>query len=603
MIKLSDYVVDYLARHGVNEIFLVSGGGIMHLLDSVGRHPKLKYICNFHEQASAIAAEGYARVKNSVAVCLVTTGPGATNALSGIAGAWFDSIPVLVLSGQVRIPLIADYARFRQYGPQEVNVLPMVRPVTKFATSIRDSAAIRTELERALSLAVSGRPGPVWIEIPLDIQAAAIDEARLQAPGLAEKEPSGAAPAGLRDAAEKVIEPLLKARRPVFVFGNGVRLAKAERELERLLERSRVPVLLPMGGMDLVPEEDPHHMGAFGPVGRRSSNFALQNCDLLLAVGAGLPISAIGFNAAAFAPKAKKILVNVEEGELQKGNVTVDHAIRADARDFLTALLAGLQDRTIAPPERWLSACRDWKRRYPPVPEDARTEAGFVNSYAFVDRLSDLLRGGEVIVTGNSLDACSIYQAFRVKRGQRVLLNVNYGAMGWDLPAAVGAAVANRPAKTILVTGDGSIQFNIQELQTVRQNDLPLKIFLFNNDGYESIRATQNAYFEGRFVGADRASGIGNPDFAKLAAAYGLSFARIPTNAELDRVGAFLEEEGPGVCELILSPTQGRNPKVTSARREDGSMESRPLEDMFPFLPREEVWRNMHLFDDEDSAV
>ncbi len=602
MIKLSDFVVDSLVQHGVRDIFLVSGGGIMHLLDSVGRHPSLTYICNFHEQASAIAAEGYARVKNSIAVCLVTTGPGATNALSGVVGAWFDSIPVVVLSGQVRTPLIADYAKFRQFGPQEVNVLPMVRPVTKYATSIREAATVRRELERALAAAVSHRPGPVWIELPLDIQAATIDETRLETALPGERGSPEPDPSLLPNAVKRVVEALEAAKRPMFIFGNGVRLAGAEPELARLLERSRVPVLLPMGGMDLVPEDDPNHMGAFGPVGRRSSNFALQNSDLLLAVGAGLPISAIGFNAAAFAPKAKKILVNVEEGELRKGNISADLAIRADARDFLAALAAELKDRSLGATDRWLEACRDWKRRYPPVPEDARTESGFVNSYAFVDRLSDLLPGGEVIVTGNSLDACSIYQAFRVKRGQRVLLNVNYGAMGWDLPAAVGAAVANRPKKTILVTGDGSIQFNIQELQTVRQNDLPLKIFVFNNDGYESIRATQTAYFEGRFVGADRASGIGNPDFAKLADAYGLAYSRVGTNAELDTLGEFLQEEGPGVCELILSPTQGRNPKVTSARREDGTMESRPLEDMFPFLPREEVWRNMHLFDDEDKA-
>jgi acetolactate synthase-1/2/3 large subunit len=603
MIKLSDYVIDSLVQHGVRDIFLVSGGGIMHLVDSVGRHPDLTYICNFHEQASAIAAEGYARVKNSIAACLVTTGPGATNALSGVAGAWFDSIPVVVLSGQVRIPFIADYAKHRQLGPQEVNVLPMAREVTKYAVSIREPLSVRRELDRAFSAAVTGRPGPVWIEFPLDVQAALIEESHLDVASPAEKDPDDSASPALPEAVNAVIEALLAARRPVFIFGNGVRLAGAERALARLLERSRVPVLLPLGGMDLVAEDCPQHMGAFGPVGRRSSNFALQNCDLLLAVGASLAISAIGFNAAAFAPRAKKILVNVEEGELTKGNVATDIAIRADAGDFLDALVAQLGNRSPSGTERWLEACRDWRKRYPAVPEEARAESGFVNSYAFVDSLSDLLTGEDVIVNGNSLDACSIYQAFRVKPGQRVLFNVNYGAMGWDLPAAVGAAVANRPARTILVTGDGSIQFNVQELQTVRQNNLPLKIFIFNNDGYESIRTTQTAHFEGRFVGSDRASGIGNPDFEKLAGAYGLPFARVRTNAGLPAIRQFLEEEGPGVCELLLSPTQGRNPRVTSVRRVDGSMESRPLEDMYPFLPREEIWRNMHLFDDEDVPV
>ncbi|HEY3172103.1 MAG TPA: thiamine pyrophosphate-binding protein [Thermoanaerobaculia bacterium] len=600
MIKLSDYVVDYLVGHGVEEIFLVSGGGIMHLVDSVGRDPRIRYVCNYHEQASAIAAEACARIKNRVAACLVTTGPGATNALSGIAGAWFDSIPVLVLSGQVRTPLIADYQKLRQLGPQEVNIVPMAKPVTKYVASIRDPQTIRKDLDRAFSAATADRPGPVWIEIPLDIQYALIDESRLS-PFEAER-PAPRSLEALRQQARAVHGMLQEARRPVLVLGNGVRLAGGEEELSALLEATRIPILLTIGGMDLVAEDHPRHMGAFGPVGRRASNFALQNSDLILSIGASLSVASIGFNAAGFAPKARKIAVNIDEGELTKENVIMDLGICSDARAFLSALREELAGRLAQGSEKWLAACADWKRRYPAVASEAYAEKGFVNSYAFVDHLSDLLHGGEVIVTGNSLDACSVYQAFRVKPGQRVLVAMNYGAMGWDLPAAVGAAVANRPEKTILVTGDGSIQFNVQELQTVRQNDLPLKIFVFNNDGYESIRATQTTYFEGRFVGADRASGIGNPDFAKLAAAYGLPYASIRTNAELDTVDAFLLEEGPGFCELFLSPTQGRNPKVTSFRREDGSMESKPLEDMYPFLPREEIWRNMHLFDDEGTG-
>jgi acetolactate synthase I/II/III large subunit len=599
MIKLSDYVVDYLVGHGVEEIFLVSGGGIMHLTDSVGRDPRLRYICNYHEQASAIAAEACARIKNRVGACLVTTGPGATNALSGVAGAWFDSIPVLVLSGQVRIPLIADYQKLRQLGPQEVNIVPMAKPVTKYVASIRDPRTIRKHLDRAFSAATAGRPGPAWLELPLDIQSAMIDESQLRPFEAEEPAPRGFE--ALREQARTVSMMLQEARRPVLILGNGVRIAGGEEELSRLLEAMGIPILLTIGGMDLVAEDHPRHMGAFGPVGRRASNFALQNSDLILSVGASLSIASIGFNAAGFAPKARKIAVNIDEGELTKENVRVDLGICADAKAFLSALREEFAGRLVQGSEKWLAACANWKRRYPAVASEAYAETGFVNSYAFTEKLSECLGEEAVVVTGNSLDACSIYQAFRVKSRQRVLLPTSYGAMGWDLPAAVGACVAHN-GQVVLVTGDGSLQFNVQELQTVRQNDLPLKIFVLNNDGYESIRTTQETFFEGRHVGSSRASGVGNPDFERLAAAYRLGYQRISRAYGMkDAISEFLASDGPALCELVLSPTQGRTPRVTSFRREDGTIESRPLEDMFPFLSREEIWENMHLFDDEDA--
>ena len=597
MIKLSDYVIDYLVGRGINEIFLVSGGGIMHLVDSVGRHPRMRYVCNYHEQASAIAAEACARVKNQIAVCLVTTGPGATNALSGIAGAWFDSIPVLVLSGQVRTALIADYQKLRQLGPQEVNIIPMAQTVTKYAASVRDPRTIRAELDRAFFAATADRPGPVWLELPLDIQSAMIDESQLSSPERNSAAPRN--PEHLRERARAAVAMLQAAKRPVLILGNGLRLAACEEELSRFLEAIRIPILLTIGGMDLVAEDHPCHMGAFGPVGRRAANFALQNSDLILSIGASLSIASVGFSG--FAPKAKKIAVNIDEGDLTRENVRVDLGIHADVREFLPTVLEVLGGRLIEGSRKWMDVCADWKRRYPAVAPEAYAGAGFVNSYAFAEILSECLGEGTVVVTGNSLDACAIYQAFRVKPGQRVLLPTNYGAMGWDLPAAVGACVA-RDGPVVLVTGDGSLQFNVQELQTARQNDLPLKIFVFNNDGYESIRTTQETYFEGRHVGSSRASGVGNPDFETLAAAYRLGYRRIDNPGGMKAgISEFLALDGPALCELILSPTQGRSPRVTSFRREDGTLESRPLEDMFPFLPREEVWENMHLFDDEDA--
>jgi len=597
--KLSDFVMDYVAGRGVRHIFLVSGGGIMHLVDSVGRNPGLGYVCNYHEQACAIAAEAYARVTNGVGVCLVTTGPGATNALSAIPGAWFDSIPVVVLSGQVRIPLIADYSRVRQSGPQEVNIIPMVKPVTKYAKTIRDAATIRKELDAAWDAATSGRPGPVWVDLPLDIQAANVEDAAAS-DGVAAPSVS----AEIKNAVRQTVEMLTNAKRPMLVAGNGIRLAHAEGTLASLLKITSIPVLTPITGMDLVPESYAYHMGAFGPIGRRAANFAVQNADLLVSIGASLSIASTGFNTAGFAPRAKKIVVNADSGEIEKSTLKIDLPVVGDAGAFLDELVRALRDVALPRRTRWLDACEAWRRRYPPGPPPEYLNAEFINSYALVDELSKLMSEGEIIVGGNSLDAASIYQSFRVKERQRVLINANYGAMGWDLPAAIGAAVAANGARVVLLTGDGSIQFNVQELETVRCNNLNLRIFVLNNDGYESIRTTQTNYFEGRFVGSDFKSGIGNPDFEKLAQAYGLGFLRLNDPRDLGAgVRRALDHDGALLCEVMISPTQPRTPRASSFRREDGTMESRPIEDLFPFLPREEISENMHMFDDEDTKA
>lgn len=600
MIKISDYVLDRLAAAGVRDIFLVSGGGIMHLVDSVGRHPSIRYTCNYHEQACAIAAEAYARVTEGIGACLVTTGPGSTNGLSGVAGAWYDSIPVFTLSGQVRVPLIADYARVRQVGPQEVNIVPMAQPVTKYATTVREASAIAREVDKALALATSGRPGPVWLDLPLDIQSAMIDAASLERFTGEPSRPEGAT--DVREAVERTLQALRTARRPVLIAGNGVRLGRTAGELLSVLDATQIPALLTIAAMDLVPEEYPQHLGAFGPVGRRSSNFALQNSDLVLSIGASLSIASIGFNTTGFAPRAKKIMVNVDPGEFSRTTLRIDYGAACDAKEFLREMRRRLAAEPFAAPQRWLDACHMWKENYPPGPPADRVKNGVINSYVFAEELSKHLLEGEIVVNGISLDVASIYQSFRVKPRQRVLVNANYGAMGWDLPAAVGACVAAEGRRVVLVTGDGSIHFNIHELQTVRQNNLNLRIFVLSNEGYESIRATQKNWFEGRLVGSDAASGIGSPDFEKLAAAYRIDYRRLATPAEVEPgIREVLEHDGPILCEVMISPEQERTPKLSSFRREDGTMESRPLEDMYPFLPREEIHRNMHLFDDEEQ--
>jgi len=596
MIRVADVIMRFLAERGLRDVFSVSGGGIMYLVDALGLEGRLRYRINNHEQASAIAAEAYARVTGSLGVCLVTTGPGSTNALSALAGAYVDSVPVLCISGQVRREVMADFGRQRQNGPQEIDILPMVRPVTKYAVTLDDAQQVLVELERACSLATSGRPGPVWLNVPLDVQNTLVDEAGLpHAPGLdvPKARPSAAQ-------LEAVATALAQAERPLLIAGGGVRFAGAAESFRRFVSESGIPVLLTIGAMDLLPEDEPAYLGKFGPVGQRRANFALQNADALLSVGASMSISSIGFNTSQFAIRARmRIMVNVDAGELAKKNYRPDIAIEADAGAFLDDLLPLVRARGIAPSRRWLDACTNWKARYPLVGPEHRVDPEYVSSYVFVDALSDAAGPHDIIVTGNSLDAASVYQAFRVRDGQRVFTNVNFGAMGWDLPAAIGAACARPDARTVLVTGDGSLQFNVQELMTLAVNALDVKIFVLNNDGYESIRATQHNHFEGRLVGSDFGSGIGNPNFAWLARAYGIAYARIDRDADVAAtLSDVLGNRGPALVEVRVSPVQSRIPKVSSFRRPDGTLESKPLHDMHPWLPADEIAENMALFDD-----
>ncbi len=595
MIKLSDFVMDFLVEKGIRHLFLVTGGGIMHLQDSAGRKKGLTYICNHHEQACAIAAESYARKTGHAGAILVTTGPGSTNALSAIPGAFADSVPVIVISGQVRRDLIADYGKLRQLGPQEINIIDMAQPVTKYAVTVMDPREIRRELERAWIAATTGRPGPVWINLPLDVQGTMIAQGDLMPP---DPPPS---PSPQADPTE-ALRLVSKSRRPLWVFGAGIHIAHAVKEMRELVEASGFPAVFTIGGMDLLEEEHPLNMGRFGPVGQRRANFALQNADLILAVGASLSVASIGFNSAGFATKAKKVAINIDAEELHRPSLTLDVALHGDLVPFIEALKSGVEAYPPRLDPRWLPACANWKARYPTVTADYLDDPEHVNTYVFAEALSRALPSDATVVTGNSLDIVSLYQSFAVKRGQRVYTNINYGAMGWDLPGAVGACLASGNKRTILVTGDGSIQLNLQELLTIKQYKLDIKIFIVNNQGYEAIRSTQKNFFDGHLVGSDPTSGIGNPDYARLAAAYNLSYAHIANHDAMDaKIAAFLADPGAGICELNVNYHQPRSPKASSFRREDGTMESRPLEDMAPFLPREEIFEIMRLFDGNEA--
>lgn len=596
MEKLSDYLMKLLVKNGVRDVFTVSGGGMMHMVDSLGKNKRIRYISCHHEQACATAAEAYSRYRGHLGVAMVTTGPGGTNAITGVASAWVDSIPMLVISGQVRTQIMADYRTLRQLAPQEINIVDLVKPITKYAVTVMDPKTIKFHLEKAFYLAQEGRPGPVWLDIPLDVQGAFIESKILKgyiAP-LHKKTP------GISQIVKKIVGLINNSQRPVLILGHGIRLAGATGLVPQLINKLKMPVLLPYNGLDLVEEKNPYLQGKFGPMGSRKGNFALQNSDLVLSIGASLNLTSIGFDLEGFAPKAKIVGINIDEAELKKPSLRMDLPIVCDAKIFIKELLSQTKKVNFAYSPQWMKACKIWKKKYPVILPEFFENKNFVNTYVFFDKLSALLNCNDVLVTGVSLDSVGMYQALKINKGVRAFTNKNFGGMGWCLPAGVGASVANTNSKTILVTGDGSIQFNIHELGTVSAYRLNLKIFVFNNNGYESIRTMQDNHFKSRYVGADPSSGVTNPNFEMLAASYGINYFVMKNNTELDvKLRKILNSSGPALCEILVSPDQHRVPRASSFKRPDGTMESRPLEDMWPFLPREEVKANMTMFEDD----
>lgn len=586
--NVSDAVIRFLEERNIKKVFVLSGGGIMYLLDSLGRSDRVEYVCNYHEQACAIAADGYSRI-NGFGVCFVTFGPGAVNALSGVVGAWYDSVPMLVVSGQVRSTLVADYTKVRQVGPQEGNVLEMVKPVTKYAASLRDPKMICSELEKAMHIAKSGRPGPVWLELPLDMQSANIDWATLPrwkpAPNLVAEEPNRL---------PEIVGALKAARRPVLVLGNGVRLSGMYDEVHELVERLKIPTLIPYTATDLIHHYHPLYFGVFGTSGQRHANIIIQNSDLIIGLGVGFCVAKTGFETRKFATEAKKIFVDIDNGQLHGHPLKADIPVLSDLRNFVPQLLNSTKDYS-ATHNAWINLCSVWKNKYPLVSNDLCSSDSYVNSYQFMDVLSTVAGQGDLIVTGNGLDCVSFYQAFKIKKSQRSILNGNWGSMGWDLPSAVGAFHATGQ-RTLCVTGDGSIMLNVQELLTIGANHLDIKIFVLNNQGYGSIKATQNNFFHGRFVGSEPESNVFNPNFRLLAGAFGLLYYKISENSSLQNIiGEVLNSTGPTLCEVMISPEQWISPKATSFRNSEGKIESKPLDDMFPFLPEEEVAENRRL--------
>ena len=601
--RLADYVADFLASKGVTDVFSVVGGGAMHLNDALGHHEALHVTYNHHEQACAIAAEAYARLDNKIAALCVTTGPGGTNALTGVLGGWLDSIPMFVISGQVRYDTTARYALqytgepLRAMGDQEYDIVKSVTPMTKYATMIEDPKDIRYALEKGWHLATTGRPGPVWIDIPVNYQGGYIETDDLRGYDPAEDD-AKLPPAVSDDVIATVLEKIRNAKRPVFHAGYGIRLSGGYEAFRAVMEKLNIPVVTYWNAVDLIEDEHPLYCGRAGNMGDRPGNWAIQNADLILAVGTRISIRQVGYNWKTWAREAEVIMVDVDKAELKKPTLHVEMPVWADAKDFLTKLAAKAEDK-VFPEGMWQETCRRWKRDYPAVlPRQWEENGSTANVYAFVRYLSSRLPENSLTAVSNG--ACCVVgnQAYVIQKGSRMHNNSAVASMGYGLPAAIGACVSGGKRTTICLEGDGSIMMNLQELQTILTNKLPIKVFLINNNGYHSIRLTQTNLFSHHCkIGIGEESGdLSFPKFELIAKAFGYPYFSAHSNAEMkDAVDAALATEGPVFCEIFTDTVQVWEPKSSTKRLADGTLVSPPLEDLAPFLPREELEKQMFI--------
>lgn len=595
MIKLSDYVMQFVTTLGVKHVFFLPGGGAMHLVDSLGKSETLERVSNLHEHAVGIAAQAYAEYTNNFGVALVTSGPGATNAVTGLTGAWLDSVPCMYISGQVKRSDLKGDSGVRQKGAQEFDIVTMVQSVTKYAATIIDPLTIRYHLEKAVHLAKSGRSGPVWIDIPLDVQAAMIDENALV--GYEEETVHIKGSDRLENDVKAVIERLNAAQRPCMLIGNGVRLAHAESVLHQLAEVLQIPVLTTWKAMDLFDHNDPLFFGRPGIVAQRGANFIQQNSDFLLVIGSRLAVQNVAHNEENFAKNAVKVIADIDRSELNKIK-GFELRVEADALDFIGEFLcqAGHVEKKDRTP--WFDYCQSMKSRYPLLSECTLSK-DYVNMYVLMDVLANQASQEDIVVPDSGGHPSGlVLVTWRVKKGQRVLFNLGLGSMGFGIPTSIAASVASGGKRVISINGDGGIQMNIQELETARRLQLPIKFFILNNDGYSSIKGSQSNHF-GRNVGCDESSGLTLPKIREIAKAYGITTFLIETNDQAgDIVQQVLQTSGPVICEVMINPDEELLPKVSSKQLPDGKMSSSKLEDLFPFLPEEELRQNMRISED-----
>ena len=593
LMRLSDYVAEYIKSVGVKYVFSVCGGGAMHLVDAFGSQQGLNYIPTHHEQSAAMAAEAYARINKSVGAALFTTGPGGTNALTGVAGAWIDSIPVIYISGQVTSDTLQSGTGLRQFGIQESNIVELVRPITKYSIVITNEVDIRYELEKAYYIATSGRPGPVWIDIPLDIQSKQVNPSVLESflpPAYIDSNKSSY----INSNVQSCIDLLNKSKRPVMIIGYGVRLSKAEKQIEQLAELLKIPVISSWTSSDIFDSGFTHYIGRSGIFGDRASNFTVQNADLLLILGSRMSVPQTGYNSKTFSRESVKIMVDIDENEIQKPSLSIDLPVIADIKEFVSGILNYSNlIKMKSDVMNWMGKCIDWKKRYPVILPEYSDQKKHINSFYFIGKLSDALDNDAVIVTDMGTSFTCTMQSFIIKKGQRLTTSSGHAPMGFGLPGAIGACFANNKKKTICISGEGGLQMNIQELQTIVHYKLPIILFVLNNGGYLTIKTMQQNHF-GRYVGSNPSSGISFPDLIDLAVAYKIPSIRLNNHTELDNsLILILNHNGPYICEIMMSETQELNPRSSSMKQPDGSIVSKPLEDLYPFLDRDEFLDNM----------
>ena len=582
--NVSEYIMDRLAKEGVEKIFMVSGGGGMYLIEALGQNPNIKHVCNHHEQASVMAAEGYQRATQNLGVALVTTGPASTNALTGVCCAWNDSIPLLVLSGQAKTATLVGNTGMRQRGTHEVNIVPIVKPVTKYAVTVMDARKIRYHLEKALYLAKNGRPGPVWLDIPLDIQQAQINPDELET----------YVPENQQEydyKLDELLSLLNSSKRPIFIAGYGLKLSKQNKLFLNLADEFNIPIVTTKNGFDIVANDNRLLAGRIGINGQRAANIAVQNADLIIAIGARLPLVTVGYETNLFGKNAKKVLVDVDDAQLEYAHIPLDLKIKADLKYFVEKFYEKLiQSNFSYDSSKWLYKINNLKKSYPVITDEILKQKKYVNSYYFFDILSDVMNADDILVTDQGATFYSFTPAFKVKENQLAYTNGGFSPMGYGLPASIGSCFAKDGNRVFSVNGDGGLQMNIQELQTVIHNKLNMKISVFNNDGYLSIKHTQNTFFNGHFVGSDPKSGVSCPDTIKIAKAYGFKHFRIKNNKDVKKtLLKITKTKGPVLTEVMIDPMQAFLPKVTSKRLEDGTMISSSLENMAPFLPEKEL--------------
>lgn len=586
--RVADYITSKLFDAGGECVFLITGGMIMHLTDALLQHGQQKYVCCHHEQSAVMAAEAYGRATGKLGVAYVTAGPGALNTLNSIVGAYVDSSPCIVVSGQSKVSL-AKIKGPRQFALQGFNTLPIFQNVTKYAVMLDDVSRVKYEVEKCIYIAKSPRVGPVWIECPIDIQGASFDPEEYE--GFAPPKLHNTARSDLQKQVKEVAENIRNSRRPCLLVGAGIRLADAINEFHTFVNHVKIPVMTSRLGMDLIDHQHPLFVGRPGTYGDRASNFTIQNSDLFLSIGCRLAIGLVSYQYENFAQYAKKIVVDIDEKELTKPSVIPDIAIHADAKDFLIELNRELSDFHFSN-NKWIDQTQLWKNKYPVDLHEYEHEKQGINSYHFYNVLSQKAPENALFLVDTGSCFHSYAQAFRVKFGQRHIITGGLSTMGY-MPAAIGMASANPGKYVYCITGDGSFQMNIQELQTIAHNSLPIKLLVLNNNGYLLIRLTQDNFLSGRHIGTDKATGVSFPDLEKVATAYGIKYLQLTnSNDWRSQVNRIFTEPGPMICEVISPSEQILIPRVASKSLEDGSMISMPYDDMFPFLPRDEYLEN-----------